>query len=60
MIHGGASQIPTVDSIISNVIEPRTDGSAPLCYEEREEISMLFFDVSSLFLIVQLPAYSFV
>ena len=38
-----------LDSIISNVIEPRIDESAPLCYEEREEIYMLFFDVSAFF-----------
>ncbi|KAF3342086.1 Pre-mRNA-processing factor 39 [Carex littledalei] len=49
MIHGGTSQIPIIDSIISNVIEPRTDESTPLCYEEREEISMLFFDFVDLY-----------
>ncbi|XP_078175344.1 pre-mRNA-processing factor 39-2-like isoform X2 [Carex rostrata] len=49
MIHGGTSQIPILDSIISNVIEPRTDESMPLCYEDREEISMLFFDFVDLY-----------
>ncbi|KAJ3709345.1 hypothetical protein LUZ61_013050 [Rhynchospora tenuis] len=49
MAHGRASQIPILDLIISNAIESRIDGSAPLSYEERKEISMLFFDFVDLY-----------
>jgi pre-mRNA-processing factor 39 len=43
--HGGPTEIPLLDSVISNAITPGSDVSTALSPEDREDISLLFLEV---------------
>jgi hypothetical protein len=43
--HGGPTEIPLLDSVISNAVTPGSDVSAALSPEDREDISLLFLEV---------------
>ncbi|KAL6900645.1 hypothetical protein ACP4OV_005321 [Aristida adscensionis] len=42
--HGGHTEIPVLDSVISNVVTPGSDLSTVLSPEDREDISLLFLE----------------
>jgi pre-mRNA-processing factor 39 len=43
--HGGPTEIPILDSVISNAVVPGSDISTVLSREDREDISLLFLEV---------------
>lgn len=43
--HGGPTEIPLLDSVISNAVTPGSDVSTALSPEDREDISLLFLEV---------------
>uniref|UniRef100_A0A0E0LUG3 Suppressor of forked domain-containing protein n=1 Tax=Oryza punctata TaxID=4537 RepID=A0A0E0LUG3_ORYPU len=47
--HGGPTEIPLLDSVISNAVVPGSDISAVLSPEEREDISLLFLEFVDLY-----------
>lgn len=49
-VHGGAEQIPKLDSIVANAIAPESDVSKAFSSQDREDISKLFLEVSFHFL----------
>jgi hypothetical protein len=44
--YGGSTEIPLLDSLISNAVTPGSDVSTALSPEDREDISLLFLKVS--------------
>lgn len=44
-IHGGASEVPVLDTIIANVIEPESNVYGALGMKDREDISRSFLEV---------------
>ncbi|PUZ51280.1 hypothetical protein GQ55_6G170200 [Panicum hallii var. hallii] len=47
--HGGPTEIPLLDSVISNAITPGSDVSTALSPEDREDISLLFLEFVDLY-----------
>ncbi|XP_018673811.2 pre-mRNA-processing factor 39-2-like isoform X1 [Musa acuminata AAA Group] len=48
-IHGGASEIPVLDTIIANVIEPESNVYGALGLQDREDISRSFLEFMDLY-----------
>ncbi|URE38834.1 HAT [Musa troglodytarum] len=48
-IHGGASEIPVLDTIIANVIEPESNVYGALGLQDREDISRSFLEFVDLY-----------
>lgn len=55
--HGGPTEIPLLDSVISNAVTPGSDVCTALSPQDREDISLLFLEVRE-FLIV-MPLFTF-
>lgn len=51
MMHGGPKQIDVLNSIIAKATAPGTDALQGLSTNEREDISKLFLEVSSIYVI---------
>ncbi|XP_062196318.1 pre-mRNA-processing factor 39-2 isoform X2 [Phragmites australis] len=47
--HGGPTEIPLLDSVISNAVTPGSDVSTALSPEDREDISLLFLEFVDLY-----------
>lgn len=47
--HGGTTEIPLLDSVISNAVIPGSDVSTALSPEDREDISLLFLEFVDLY-----------
>ena len=58
--HGGPTEIPLLDSVISNAITPGSDLSTALSPEDREDISLLFLEVREFPIVMPLFSFPYV
>jgi hypothetical protein len=58
--HGGPTEIPLLDSVISNAITPGSDVSTALSPEDREDISLLFLEVREFPIVMPLFSFPYV
>lgn len=56
--HGGSTEIPLLDSVISNAVTPGSDVSTALSPEDREDISLLFLEVREFPTVMALCSFS--